>query len=61
MRTARQSALHAFRRRLWNFRNGVLFEEMGTEQHSAIDGWLRDLAVRQGKELGNNSFSQIRG
>jgi hypothetical protein len=43
------------------FGMGVLFEEMGTEQHSAIDGWLRDLAVRQGKELGNNSFSQIRG
>src|SRR5258708_18536684 len=42
------------------FGMGVLFEEMGTEQHSAIDGWLRELAVRQGKELGNNSFSQMR-
>src|SRR6267378_1580134 len=43
------------------FGMGVLFEEMGTEQHSAIDGWLRDLAVRKGKELGKKSFSQIRG
>jgi hypothetical protein len=43
------------------FGMGVLFEEMGTEQHSAIDAWLRELAGRQGKDLGSNSFSQIRG
>ena len=39
------------------FGMGVLFEEMGTEQHSAIDGWLRDLAARHGKDSGNNSFN----
>jgi len=37
------------------FGMGVLFEEMGAEQHSAINAWLRELAVRQGKELGNNA------
>jgi hypothetical protein len=40
---------------------GVLFEEMGAEQHSAIDAWLRGLAGHPGKDLGKNSFSQIRG
>jgi len=39
---------------------GVLFEEMGAEQHSAITAWLRELAGRPGKDLGNNSVSQIR-
>src|ERR1700733_10007235 len=39
---------------------GVLFEEMGAEQHSAIGAWLHELASRPGKDLGNNSFSQIR-
>jgi hypothetical protein len=39
---------------------GVLFEEMGPEQHSAIDAWLRKLAGRPGKDLGKNSFSQSR-
>src|ERR1700722_2737902 len=43
------------------FGMGVLFEEMGTEQHSAINGWLRELAVRHGKDSGKNSVSQIRG
>jgi hypothetical protein len=38
---------------------GVLFEEMGAEQHSAIGAWLADLANRPGKDLGNNSYSQI--
>ena len=42
------------------FGMGVLFEEMGPEQHSAIDAWLRKLAGRPGKDLGKNSFSQIR-
>jgi hypothetical protein len=40
---------------------GVLFEEMGPEQHSAIDTWLSGLARRPGKSLGDNSLSQIRG
>src|SRR5712671_449583 len=40
---------------------GVLFGEMGAEQHSAIEAWLRKLAGRPGKDLGKNSFSQIRG
>jgi len=61
LRTARQSDLHALWRRLWNFGMGVLFEEMGAEQHSAIGAWLRKLAGRPGKDLGKNSFSQIRG
>ena len=43
------------------FGMGVLFEEMGAEQHSAIDAWLRGLAAHPGKDLGKNSFSQIRG
>jgi hypothetical protein len=43
------------------FGMGVLFEEMGAEQQSAIDTWLRELAGRQGKESRNNSSSQIRG
>jgi hypothetical protein len=41
------------------FGMGVLFEEMGAEQHSAIGAWLRKLAGRPGKDLGKNSFSQI--
>jgi PilZ domain len=43
------------------FGMGVLFEEMGAEQHSAIDAWLRELAGRPGKGLRNNSSSQVRG
>jgi hypothetical protein len=42
------------------FGMGVLFEEMGAEQHSAIDGWLSGLAGHPGKDLGRNSFPQIR-
>ena len=42
------------------FGMGVLFEEMGAEQHSAIDGWLRGLARHHGRAVGKNSFSQIR-
>jgi hypothetical protein len=38
---------------------GVLFEEMGAEQHSAIGAWLHELARRPGKDPGSNSFSQI--
>jgi len=41
------------------FGMGVLFEEMGTEQHSAINAWLHELAGRHGKDSGNNSFTQI--
>ncbi len=40
------------------FGMGVLFEEMEAEQQFAIDKWLRELAVRQGNDLRNNSFSQ---
>jgi hypothetical protein len=43
------------------FGMGVLFEEMGTEQQSAIDAWLHGLARNPRKDLGKNSFSQIRG
>ena len=43
------------------FGMGVLFEEMGAEQHSAIDAWLRRLAGQSGKDLGKNSFSPITG
>ena len=42
------------------FGMGVLFEEMGAEQHSTIGAWLHVLAGRSGKDLGKNSFSQIR-
>src|ERR1700682_4066577 len=36
------------------FGMGVLFEEMSTEQQSAIGAWLRELAGRSGKDPGNN-------
>jgi len=42
------------------FGMGVLFEEMEAEQKFAIDKWLRELAVRQGNDLRNNSFSQVK-
>jgi hypothetical protein len=42
------------------FGMGVLFEEMGPDQNSAIDAWLRKLAGRPGKDSGSNSFSQTR-
>jgi len=40
------------------FGMGVLFEEMGAEEHSAIGAWLRKLAGRSGNDSGKNSFSQ---
>ena len=41
------------------FGMGVLFDEMGAEQHSSIDGWLRELARHPRKDLGrSNSASQ---
>ena len=43
------------------FGMGVLFGEMGAEQRTAIDAWLRPLARHSGKDLGKNSFPQIRG
>ncbi len=43
------------------FGMGVLFEEMGAEQHSAIDAWLHGLAGHSRKDSGKNPFSQIRG
>jgi len=43
------------------FGMGVLFGEMGPEQQSTIDAWLRRLGGRPGRDLGKNSFSQIRG
>jgi hypothetical protein len=39
------------------FGMGVLFEQMGPEQNSAIDSWLRKLSARPGKGLGKNSSS----
>jgi PilZ domain len=41
------------------FGMGVLFEEMGAEQHSAIDSWMRELAALPVKDPVKNSFSQI--
>jgi hypothetical protein len=38
---------------------GVLFEEMGAEQQSAIRTWLLELAKSSGKDSGSSSFSQI--
>src|SRR5438477_7469920 len=43
------------------FGMGVLFEEMDSEQRSAIDAWLRGLAAQAKKDLGDNTVSQIRG
>jgi hypothetical protein len=37
---------------------GVVFEEMGTEQQSAIEAWMRGLARRPGKDSAKDSFSQ---
>ena len=37
------------------FGMGVVFEEMGAEQKSAIEAWLRDLSVRPGKHSAENS------
>ena len=43
------------------FGMGVMFEEMGSEQQSAIEAWLRGLAERSAKPSGKNSVSPIRG
>ena len=43
------------------FGMGVVFDEMGAEQHSSIDGWLRELARLARKDLAKNSASQING
>jgi PilZ domain len=40
------------------FGMGVLFEEMGAEQQSAIDAWLRGLASPRGKALRKNPYPQ---
>ena len=37
------------------FGMGVLFEEMGAEQHSSIDGWISELGRHSGKDLRRNS------
>jgi hypothetical protein len=37
---------------------GVQFGEMGAEQHSVIDMWLRELAGNRGKVLEKNSELQ---
>jgi hypothetical protein len=42
------------------FGMGVLFGDMGAEQHSAIDAWLHRLAGQTGKNSGKHSFTQIR-
>lgn len=42
------------------FGMGVVFEEMGAEQHSTIDAWMRSLAARPARDLGKNSLPQIR-
>ena len=43
------------------FGMGVVFEEVGAEQQSAIEAWLRGLARRPGKDSAKDSFSQTRG
>ncbi|PYU74702.1 MAG: hypothetical protein DMG52_10635 [Acidobacteria bacterium] len=43
------------------FGMGVLFGDLGAEQHSAIDAWLHRLAGQTGKNSGKHSFTQIRG
>jgi hypothetical protein len=40
------------------FGMGVVFEEMGAEQQSAIEAWLRGLGARPGKDAAKNSFSR---
>ena len=37
------------------FGMGVVFDEMGAEQHSSIDLWLRELAGRPTKDLGRKA------
>jgi hypothetical protein len=40
------------------FGMGVVFEEIGAEQQSAIEAWLRGLAGPAGKNSARNSFAQ---
>jgi hypothetical protein len=40
------------------FGMGVQFGEMGAEQHSVIEAWLRELAGHRGKVFGKNSELQ---
>ena len=42
------------------FGMGVLFGDLGAEQHFAIDAWLHRLARQTGKNSGKHSFTQIR-
>ena len=42
------------------FGMGVVFEEMGAEQQSAIEAWLRGLAGRAGKNPAKDSSYQTR-
>jgi len=39
------------------FGMGLVFEEMGAEQHSAIDAWVRRLARRPAADVQQSSFS----
>src|SRR3977135_809981 len=39
------------------FGMGVVFEEMGAEQHSSINAWLSGLAARAKNDVGKGSFS----
>jgi hypothetical protein len=42
------------------FGMGVVFEEMGAEEQSAIEAWLRGLTGRPGNDSGKNSCAQTR-
>jgi hypothetical protein len=42
------------------FGMGVVFDEMGAEQQSAIEAWLRGLAGRPPKASAKNSSDQVR-
>jgi hypothetical protein len=42
------------------FGMGVVFDEMGAEQQSAIEGWLRALAGRGAKSAAKDSSAQTR-
>lgn len=43
------------------FGMGVLFDDLHTEQHSAIDAWLSGLAQRPGNNLGKSPLSENKG
>jgi hypothetical protein len=42
------------------FGMGVVFEEMHTEQQTAIGAWLQGLAGHAGKDLGRDTFPEIK-